>query len=211
MKYQHIIPLIILLSAFAIADLQIIEVPVQTNLNAETQRLNINIAGGSNQIDISTKENFTQTYTLQIAKNITCTNIQGVSENDFTKFYTRFDQFVTVYNDTWQTHATNYIDTKAKNAELAVQLDECQKTINTTGTNETQYMYQLAQNAMQEATQLRNKPCYEAEYNACKEDRDKSKNNIYLAGLICLGLGGLIGYTIAKKKTAQDETEEYRE
>jgi len=211
-NYYMTIILLILLTPVVLADMQIIEVPVETQLNAETDRLTINIAGGSNQIDVSTKENFTQTYTLQLSKNLTCTLTQGIAENDFTKFYNRFDQFVTVYNDTWMTHATNYIDTKATNSKISTELEACQKQIS--GDNETSntnYMYQLAQDAMAEATALRNKACYTNEYETCKKTLDEAKTTNYYwgAGGIIIGILGTLVWK--GRKTATDETEEMRE
>jgi len=204
--------ILVLLMPAAMADLQIIEVPVQTQLNAETNRLTINIAGGSNTIDMSTRENFTQTYTLQLAKNISCTLTEGISENDFTQFYNRFDQFVTVYNDTWMTHAANYIDTKTLNGNLSVRLQECEKQIlNNNSTSDTNYIYQLAQDAMAEATALRNRACYTTEYETCKKNLDDSKNTSYAYGGIGAVIGGLLVFIWKSKKSAEDETEDYRQ
>lgn len=203
--------LTIILTTTTLAEIHVIDVPVTTTLNSTTNRLQINIAGGSNKVDVSTKEDFTQTYTLQTSKNITCIITEGVSEDSVKLLADNLGNMVNIQNRT----VNEYTDIKSTNKELAIKLANCQdniQNINMTTNGSNQYMYLLAKDALQETEDCRNRECKISEYNICKEERETLKkekqNNLYLGIIIGLLIGAGGVWIYMRKPKAEDETEE---
>lgn len=205
-KLIMIIAMLLTLMPIVLSEDQIISVPITMDINANTSRINLNIQGGMNTLDVSTLENYHQTYTLQMVKNVTCTVQQGVSQNDFQQFYTRFGIFAEAYNKTFDGIYNNYIETKATNSRLAVEKETLQAQIESDPNNESSsYMYQIAKEAQEEAQRLRDQAGYKTQYENCikeKEDSQKEKTTWGIGGVI---LGALIVWGIMRKPKAKDD------